>query len=477
VERARIEGRKLSMLVNQSDVETGAVRDDVRAAVRLFFRNDELTVPAGRETIEARIQDAVDRAIMSQAGGLFDEAIDPAAILRAARFATEPMAELSPTERARLLSEAAGGRDVATGRLDAEAARPNDGAAGNPAQASMLDGTNDRTQAAQPAQPAQAQPGGDRRSADPAAQGNQASQGEAGGETASAAGLVTYKGRTFVDTRPENRVFHGTSDATLAPSDTHYSTMNYYGMGFYTTNAVDVAWGYSARGSQRGGRHLFEIIEREPVRFFNAEADLAGTVKEVFDVVKERQTGVDLFDLAMTENPKNLRELYDHIREFSAGEGISADGVQEIFDAIRYTLEELGYGGLEHKGGLRTNAKEHTVKIYWNPETQIELKKIEFSQFEPRAAVAAAEPPSPAPAPENAPAAAPARAQTPSPEDARLQQLATEIGPETRLPFEQADGTMKEMTVTERMAEVDKVKRAAAELNDCIARNGGGAKA
>jgi len=27
------------------------------------------------------------------------------------------------------------------------------------------------------------------------------------------------------------------------------------------------------------------------------------------------------------------------------------------------------------------------------------------------------------------------------------------------------------------MAEVDKVKRAAAELNDCIARNGGGAKA
>jgi len=54
--------------------------------------------------------------------------------------------------------------------------------------------------------------------------------------------------------------------------------------------------------------------------------------------------------------------------------------------------------------------------------------------------------------------------------------MMNEIGPETRLPFEQADGTMKEMTVAERMAEVEKVKRAAAELNDCIARNGGGGK-
>jgi hypothetical protein len=58
--------------------------------------------------------------------------------------------------------------------------------------------------------------------------------------------------------------------------------------------------------------------------------------------------------------------------------------------------------------------------------------------------------------------------------NARVKSMMNEIGPETRLPFEQADGSMKDMTVAERMAEVEKVKRAAAELNDCIARNGGG---
>lgn len=231
VERARLEGRKLTMLVDQSDVETGAVSDAVRSAVRLFFRNDELTVPAGRETIEQRIRDAVDRAVMSQAGGLFNETVDAGAILRAARFATEPFAELSPTDRARLLSDAAAGREIATGRLDAEAARPKDDAAGDPAQPALLDGSNEPTQAAQPA-----------------------------------------------------------------------------------------------------------------------------------------------------------------------------------------------------------------------------------------------------PTPGKAAAAAPARDDKPSPDDTRLQQLVLEIGEDTRLPFEQPDGTMKDMTVRERMAEIEKHRRAGAELNDCIARNGGGAR-
>jgi hypothetical protein len=52
--------------------------------------------------------------------------------------------------------------------------------------------------------------------------------------------------------------------------------------------------------------------------------------------------------------------------------------------------------------------------------------------------------------------------------------VVNEIGEDTRLPFEQPDGTMKELTVRERLAEIDKSERAALELNDCIARNGGG---
>ena len=52
---------------------------------------------------------------------------------------------------------------------------------------------------------------------------------------------------------------------------------------------------------------------------------------------------------------------------------------QDVFDAIKKYLASQGYGGFTHQGGsLAGQGKRlHQVKIYWNPETQLELKRYE----------------------------------------------------------------------------------------------------
>lgn len=105
VERARRTGAKLGDMVDQIDLERGAVPDATRAAVQLFYRNEALTLPASREAVAERIAKAAEQAIMHQAGGFFGDELDAAAVLRSARFATE---NLSSMDLAKRMSDAAG---------------------------------------------------------------------------------------------------------------------------------------------------------------------------------------------------------------------------------------------------------------------------------------------------------------------------------------------------------------------------------
>ncbi len=343
--------------------------DDVRAAVRLFFRNDELTVPAGRETIEARIQDAVSRAIMSQAGGLFDETIDGAAMLRAARFATEPFAELSPTERARLLSDAAGGKDVSTGRLDAEAARRVQNGTPAAAEPDLLTGVS-------PFERMRLEPAID------------------------ASSLSWADARQVLETNRAGELTAAfRNDAIREPIDLPY--------GQFDPAKPKSGWGY---------------------------AKIAGKHPEVIDTLPEI-----IANLREAQRADNWIRLEDN----------------------RYTaVISTDFQG-QKKTWLLTAFEDIRRQ-----ERQAPQKTIDRLQLAGETGS------SPRPAAQNV--VDPAQAAKPSPEQTRLTQLEREIGPETRLPFEQADGSMKEMTIAERMAEVEKQNRAAAELKDCIARNGGG---
>jgi hypothetical protein len=241
--------------------------------------------------------------------------------------------------------------------------------------------------------------GADRGGAGAADQGLQASPARTDGPAGGPARLVEKQGRTFVDTRGAAVQYHGSSVADLKPIDEHYSSLNYYGTGFYTTDAVDVAWGYSKRGSDRtGGRELYQVVENRPLRILDGEAAFEGDIKLLVDDLRGRMNdNGDLGDIvlaALDENPRNLRELYDNIRDIGTNDyNWSADSIQEAFDVLRYGWEQAGYDGLAHLGGLRTKTEPHRVVVYFAPQRDLTVTKASYNRFDPPAAPApAAEP-------------------------------------------------------------------------------------
>lgn len=109
IENARRTGKKLSALADQADIERGMMSDAERAGLRLFFLDDEMTIAASAEVTAGRIRAAIGDALLKQGGDLFAERIEAPGLLRAARYADEPIGDhpLSSLERAKQRSEAA----------------------------------------------------------------------------------------------------------------------------------------------------------------------------------------------------------------------------------------------------------------------------------------------------------------------------------------------------------------------------------
>lgn len=177
-----------------------------------------------------------------------------------------------------------------------------------------------------------------------------------------------------IDTRGGGMQFHGTSQPDLRPDGTHYSTKNYYGQGFYTTDAVDIAHGYSKRGAKTDAdRRLYRV---EPVRDLNildGEQKIPDSV--LHEISPPGKPLDDVIEMAIEEGPANVRELYDTIREVGTGEGLSADSIQELFAIVNESMVKAGYDGLSHVGGIKTKNAAHKVVIYFNPEK--DLRTIE----------------------------------------------------------------------------------------------------
>lgn len=185
----------------------------------------------------------------------------------------------------------------------------------------------------------------------------------------------------YRNTRGEGIQYHGSSKTDLAevqPDPYHYSSLNYYGQGFYTTDAVDIARGYSKRGSEKTGeRNLYKVEIKDPsnLKLYDMEQPLE------HDFVKAvNKSNDDIVHQAMDENPKNLRELYDNIRDEAYREGMNADETQEIFDSFAANLEDMGYDGLRHTGGLRTKREPHDVIIFFRPDKTITVSKGAFDE-------------------------------------------------------------------------------------------------
>jgi hypothetical protein len=172
------------------------------------------------------------------------------------------------------------------------------------------------------------------------------------------------------DTRGKGKIYHGTPQELQGnPNSSHYNSINYYGQGFYTTDAMDIAQGYASRKGKAKQPTIYEVTERHPVKLYDMEKPLDDKLRAE---IEKLRYNFEIKDIA--ENKKlNLRQIYDELRESSTE---SADTIQGEFDVIREILQELGYDGMKHIGGLRTNKKPHEVKIYFNPEKDIEIKNL-----------------------------------------------------------------------------------------------------
>lgn len=163
-----------------------------------------------------------------------------------------------------------------------------------------------------------------------------------------------------------------------------YSNPNniYGGYGtFYTTDATDVAAGY---GRNNPNSMMYRVVETQPVNMYDMEAMLhPHEAAKLFGYDYGKDVG--LVPSALEEASRypehraandmlNLREAMDEIRAQSGSEGYSKDDVQELFDNAIYNLQQQGYGGMRHLGGLRTKTEPHNVQIYFDPANQISLE-------------------------------------------------------------------------------------------------------
>ena len=188
------------------------------------------------------------------------------------------------------------------------------------------------------------------------------------------------------DTRGQGQFFHGAAAEIKQLDEGYYETMNIYGQGFYTTDDVKTAGSYTKKNARSvaktggtPGRVIYQAVEREPVNFYDLDAPASDSVKQQLEKsARYSQSVSDALDELDADPNISLAKLMDEIRVVSPSVGESADTIQEVFEGLRETLEAEGYGGFTHVGGkLTKTGREHQVKIYWNPETQLELKRYE----------------------------------------------------------------------------------------------------
>ncbi len=186
------------------------------------------------------------------------------------------------------------------------------------------------------------------------------------------------------ETRGQGKQFHGTPQELTGVDKWYRNPLSYYGSGFYTTDAVDIAKGYSTRRTQgKKNPTIYEVTPKADLKLLNMEtpiSELDPKVREfILGMAEERYGDLVSDSLSKDLSKQNLRELYDEMREVGSGENMSADEITDYFESLQNAFEDLGYRGLEHTGGLRTKNKPHTVKIYFDPEDDITIKKADLS--------------------------------------------------------------------------------------------------
>ena len=181
-----------------------------------------------------------------------------------------------------------------------------------------------------------------------------------------------------LQTRGMGKQFHGTKKPINELNENIYDQsgeQNIFGAGFYTTDALDVADGYS-KAKRAKQPTIYEIVETKPQKLYDAESPIE-EFKKLYESQRKGESQGLIDEILKDDKPKSVREIYEIIADRGISDEKPAYEVQLDFDEVQQVLEKAGYQGLSHKGGLYTDTPEHQVKIYWNPEN-LEISEIKF---------------------------------------------------------------------------------------------------
>ena len=127
---------------------------------------------------------------------------------------------------------------------------------------------------------------------------------------------------------------------------------------------------------------VYEVVEKKPVRFFDGERQIDWADQSAEVQALKAFEGNELWDEVLDEwensGSMSYAEILDETRGASRSLGISRGETTMLMDDLNESLAGLGYGGMTHQGGNKAGGgkRQHRVKIYWEPEDQIDLQRI-----------------------------------------------------------------------------------------------------
>jgi hypothetical protein len=161
--------------------------------------------------------------------------------------------------------------------------------------------------------------------------------------------------------------------------DDYYAYDNIYGNGFYTTKDIEIAKTYTKKGatSRNSEGFLYKFEEPSPQKVFdldkvlNFKESVGLIIKNVLLDMKKNGFELEVVDEILYDiknlNTNTLGEVMDYGRNSIS----NLDSRNSFLDSFRDPLSKEGYVGYTHIGGVLTDGKRHTVKIYWTPENSI----------------------------------------------------------------------------------------------------------
>jgi ADP-Ribosyltransferase in polyvalent proteins len=203
---------------------------------------------------------------------------------------------------------------------------------------------------------------------------------------------------------PSGTRFHGSS----APVDLRQpyeldQTRNLFGPGFYTTDNMQVATGYTKKGAgSTPSVYTVKWTGDHPANMLDLDQKLPPDAEKVLvDSVgpDHGYTGIE-DDI---KNAPNGRAAYNVLKDGWMSDGLTTDEAQEAMHSVADNLAEKGYDGLSHTGGAGKGPGKvpHNVQIYFHPrdpytgKPNLELTDAKGQVAVPEAATQAVTPPAP----------------------------------------------------------------------------------